>query len=405
MPKKTAQPRPRAPIKKERHTIQGNVIGDHIIIGDHNQVFPANKPVANLIPNLSEEENPLPSSLSLYLNNPMIIVGRLLNRHDALGILSLFLLAFLTYAGGIFLLRTTQGTPLPSSFSDFLFHIAPGERFYYPDWNALAFDFIFNPLVFAVTFYYPVLFLSLASYLFKVGVLKPDLKWDRRLASGLWIWALRLTPLFLGIMAIGISWFSRYRYYVNDTYLLRFYVLGLIGISTYLRNALIILLVHSVFLLVTSELKIIDILNLAAKSKYAKLGDLCLLIFYCCFLILFYAVTTLYTSMVKGVYLPVDYLSWEALIHLIIAILLLFGFSYRQLQIAGQIRRAKDEFASAKLTSHTDAESYPAIAAILKDTPGHPIIASVQDNGFAAAIVLMVDLLPIALYTIGISSR
>lgn len=405
MPKKTAQPRPRAPIKKERHPIQGNVTGNHIIIGDHNQVTHVNKPVANLIPNLSEEENPLPSSLSLYLNNPMIIVGRLLNRLDALGILSLFLMAFLTYAGGIFLLRTTQGTPLPSSFSDFLFHIAPGERFYYPDWNALAFDFIFNPLVVAITFYYPVLFFSLASYLFKVGVLKPDLKWDRRLASGLWVWALRLIPLFLGIMAIGISWFSRYRYYVNDTYLLRFYVLGLIGISTYLRNALIILLFHSAFLLVTSELKIIDILNLAAKSKYAKLGDLCLLIIYCCFLILFYAVTTLYTSIVKGVYLPVDYLSWEALIHLIIAILLLFGFSYRQLQITGQIRRAKDEFASTKLTSHTDAESYPAIAAILKDTPNHPIIVSVQVNGFAAAIVLMVDLLPIALYTIGISSR
>ncbi len=405
MPKKTAKPKSGDSAIKEQISVQGNITGDDIVVGSHNQIIRVNKSANNLVPDLNEENNPIPSNLDLYRDSPMAAVGRLFNKYDVLGVMALFVIAFLTYAGGVFLLRTFQGTSLPPAFADFVFYIAPGERFYYPDWNALAFDFILNPLAVTLSFFYPAIFFELGSYLFKAGVLKPNLKWDHYLVSKLWIMGIKLIPFLLGVMAIGVSWFSRYRYYVNDLYALRFYVLGLIGLSTYLRTALIIFALHSVFLLGSSNLEFIDILNPASRSKYAKFGDLCLLIIYCCLLIFCYAMTTLYTSIFKGVYLPDDYLSWEAFIHLIIVIFLFCYFIYLQFQAAGQIRRIKDKFASEILTPRANAESISVATAIIKDTSNYPLVMSVVVNSFPTAVVLIVDLLPITLYTIGSSSR
>lgn len=384
-------------------SVRGNVSRSTFVIGDKNKIINYQSPTDDLIPNIDEGERPLPSSLSFYRNTPLARFGGVFtNKHDLLRVLIVFFVAVMIYAGGIFSLRTIQGTPLPPSMADLFLYIAPGEYFYYPDWNAITFDFILNPLAVVLSiFYHQIIFEHLSS-LTRSGALRIDDTWDRRLSSKGWSWCATILPLVLGTAAIILSWTSRYQYYVNDLYALRFYVLGLIGFSTFLRSSMLISLLHAAILSSVGAANIpLDILNSASRSKYQRLGDSCLLINFASVLIFLYALTTIYTSIVKDVLLQDDYLFWEAVVHLIAVTSIFLYFNYKQILVANHIQQLKEDYTERKLKSETDVARHQAMKTYLENIPNHPIWISLGKHWPILSLVFLTELLPITLFIIG----
>lgn len=387
-------------------SVQGSVSRSTFLIGDKNKIINYQNPTDDLIPNIDEGESPLPSCLSFYRNAPLAKFGGIFtNKHDPLRVFFVFVVAVMIYAGGIFCLRTIQGTPLPPSMADLFLYIAPGEYFYYPDWNAFTFDFVLNPLAVVLSIFYHQIIFEYLSHLTRSGALRINDIWDRRLSSKGWGWCAIILPLVLGIAAIVLSWTSRYQYYVNDLYILRFYVLGLIGFSTYLRSSMLISLLHAAIFLSVGAANIpLDILNSASRPKYQRLGDSCLLINFASMLIFLYALTTIYTSIVKSVNLQDDYLFWEAVVHLIAVISIFLYFNYKQILVANHIQQLKEDYTKRKLKSETDSTRHHAIKIYLKDIPNHPIWISLGKHWPILSIVFLAELLPMTLFIVGRNS-
>lgn len=403
MSNKPKSKRSKTPAGRKNISVQGNVAHSSVIIGDKNRIFNYQSPTDDLIPGIDDVERPLPSSLNFYRNIPLARLGGIFaDKHDALRVIIVFFAAILIYAGGIFSLRTIQGTPLPPSMEDLFLYIAPGDYFYYPDWNALTFDFILNPLAVTLGIFFNQIIFEYLSNLTRSGALRIDDTWDRRLSSKGWLWCASILPFAAGITAITLSWVSRYQYYVSDMYALRFYVLGLIGFSTYVRSSILISLLHAAILSSIGAVKIpLDILNSAARSKYQRIGDTCLLINFASILIFLYALTTIYTSIEKDVNLQDDYLFWEAVIHLIAVILIFFYFNFNQTQIAKHIQQLKEDYTESKLKSETDSARHQAMKTYLRDIPNHPIWISLSKHWTILSFILLVELLPISLFIIG----
>lgn len=406
MPNKSKVKKPRSKAGGKEITIQGNAAESNILIGDGNQILNIQKNTDHLIPGVFEDECPLSASLDLYRSGYLARLGNAFaNRHDATRVLLTFFAAVALYAGGIFGLRAIQQTPLPPSLTDLFLYIAPGEHFYYPDWNAIAFDFILNPLTVVLGVFYPMLIFEQTSNLVKRGVLQIDGRWERRFSHKLWNWGLTALPLAAGFAAIVLSWLSRYQHYVNDLYALRFYVLGLIGISTFLRTAMLVLLLHSAILLSVGASKIpLDILNSTAKPKYQGLGDACLLVNFGGILIALYALTTIYASIVKKVYLRDDFLFWESVVHLAAVMLILLYFNYRQILVSAHIRQLKEDYAASKLKADTDIARHQAMLTYLKNIPNHPVWISLGKHWLTMAAVFLTELTPLTLFIIGQNS-
>lgn len=403
MSNKPKSKRSKTPAGRKNISIQGNVAHSNVITGDKNKIFNYQSPTDDLIPGIDDVERPLPSSLNFYRNIPLARLGGIFaDKHDALRVVIVFFAAVLIYAGGIFSLRTIQGTPLPPSMEDLFLYIAPGDYFYYPDWNALTFDFILNPLAVTLGIFFNQIIFEYLSNLTRSGALRINDTWDRRLASKGWLWCATILPLAAGITAITLSWVSRYQYYVSDMYALRFYVLGLIGFSTYVRSSILISLLHAAILSSIGAVKIpLDILNSAAQSKYQRIGDTCLLINFASILIFLYALTTIYTSIEKDVNLQDDYLFWEAVTHLIVIILIFFYFNFNQTQIAKHIQQLKEDYTESKLKSETNSARHQAMKTYLRDIPNHPIWISLSKHWTILSFILLVELLPISLFIIG----
>ena len=335
-------------------------------------------PTNGLVPPISDEEYPVPSCLNFYLEAPLgKLNGALKDRLGSVNALLAFICALIIYAGGIFAFRIYEGTPLPSSLSDLFLRIAPGGKFYYPDSNAIAFDFILNPLVVILSIFYHQAIYGQLTRLFRAGFLKVEDRWNQRLSSGLWVRTAIALPAILGVSAILCSWFSRYSYYIYDLLSFRLYVLLLIGVSTFLRTSLLISMIHSAILLSSGEINIpSDILNLASKRQYRDLGDSSLLLNSAALLIFIYAATTIFTSIMKRVPLSFDFLFWEAVIQFITVILILIYFNHWQGYVAAHVRGLKDKYIDERLGNETDASQYQAALALVNNIPDHPMTSS-----------------------------
>jgi hypothetical protein len=403
--------KPKRPTKRAGNKnviVDGNVTGSEIHIGD--TIIHSKRPVTDgLVPTILDSERPLPTSLDFYHKAPLAkLAGIFRGGNGMVKVPFTFFMAVLIYAGGIFAFRTIQGTPLPPSMSDLFLHIAPGKHFYYyyPDWNAVAFDFILNPLAVVLSIFYHQTIFGQLSSLIRTGVLDIEEKWNKRLSSKYWLWFALTVPLILGLASSILSWNSRYQYYTSDLLVFRIYVLLLIGLSTFLRTSMLVSLLHAVILLSISNPSIpLDILNLGAKRKYENLGEACLLINFGGLLIFLYAATTIYTSVVKRVPLKSDYLFWEAVIHLVAVCLILIYFNYRQVLVAKYIQGLKDDFAETNLRNETDSTRHQSLSVLLKETPDHPLWDCIRRHWLTLTSILLIALLPVILFTIGRNSN
>jgi hypothetical protein len=89
----------------------------------------------------------------------------------ATAVLVSFVLFLLIYAGGIWGFRRLMNTPYPGKFTDWL-HVAPGFAFYYPDWNAVTFDGILNPILASLASIFPFLIAERLTMLFSSNLLQ-----------------------------------------------------------------------------------------------------------------------------------------------------------------------------------------------------------------------------------------
>lgn len=243
-----------------------------------------------------------------------------------------WIIFLLMYAGGIWGFRRIMNTPYPQNFIDLL-HIAPGFAFYYPDWNAITFDGILNPILAALASIFPLLVAKRLTMLFRSNLLQVG---D---GSKSWLldlppWIIFLLSLLLAIITAIVSWFSRYQFYVSDLLLFRFYVLFLIGLSTYVRWSLLILTIQTVLWILRSDFKPTEeLFSPGGEVAICPLGELGILLLLTFYGLTAYAIATIGTSVVKGVPIEIDALFWEAIVHLFVSLVgcgfTLVGLVYR----------------------------------------------------------------------------
>jgi hypothetical protein len=190
--------------------------------------------------------------------------------------------------------------------------------FYYPDWNAITFDGVLNPVLATLVSVLPGLIGKRLLELSQSGFLRAERGDDIRR----WKLVSRIAFVFclaLAVATVIASWFSRYRYYVDDLLLFRLYVLLLVGLSTYVRWSLLILAVRTVALFLRSELQLPK--ARWARSEYVlqALGELGILVFAAFYGVVAYAAATMGTAVVKGVPLQSDALFWEATVHVVVS--------------------------------------------------------------------------------------
>lgn len=309
------------------------------------------------------------------------------------------------YAGGIWGFRRTVNTPYPKSFTDLLY-VAPGFAFYYPDWNAITFDGIFNPILAALVSIFPLLVAKRLTMLFRFNLLHVgdnSKSWPLDLPP----WTIFSLSLLLAIITVIGSWFSRYRFYVDDPLAFRFYVLFLIGLSTYVRWSLLVLTVQTIFWILRSDFKPTkELFSLGGETALYPLGELGILLVLAFYGLVAYAVATIGTSVVKGVSINIDILFWEAIVHLLVSLvgcgLVLVDLVYRPYWV---LQQARDDFIKSEIATIEDVLERQARLSDVKKVSMLPIWKSTQRQAILLIPFLLFTLIPWVLWIGGLIAK
>jgi hypothetical protein len=350
----------------------------------------------------SNHENEIPY---VRVFEPLQPVNNLLFQKLRLdGIVATFIvwLTFLLlYTGGIFLFRSFMHTPLPGNLSG-IFHIAGGLSFYYPDWNSIAFDTILNPILAALACALPILVAKRLTILFHSGLLEYQPGSKRKLPV-IAPWQIFSIALLLAIATVIGAWFNRYRFYQNDPLSFRFYVLFLVGLSTYVRWSLLILALQTVSWIIRCEFKPTnEFLSLGRAGTIYPLGELSILLFITFYVLLEYAIVTIGTSIVKKVPLGSDSLFWEAAIQIGLSLvgvgLVYIATVYRPQLI---LLQAKDDFIKSQIMKINDLQERQAWLDSIREVPTLLVWESAKRQAVLLVPFILYTLLPFILWGLG----
>ena len=333
-----------------------------------------------------------------YFNWFLVIILRL----DGISaIFVTWIIFLLLYAGGIWGLRNLpiMDTPAPASLVD-LFRVAPGTGFYYPDWNAITFDFIFNPILAALVSIFPLLVAKQLTLLIRADLLRTGGH-----NSKIWFldfppWVIFSISFLLAVITVISSWFSRYQFYNTDPLLFRFYVLFLIGLSTYVRWSLLILALQTVFWIMRNKFKPTKrLFDLGGEIELYPFGELGILLTLAFYTLMIYAIATINTSLAKGVQTGLDALFWEAIIHLIFS---LVGFGFVLVALVYQphwtLQQFQDNFIKSEVNQITNTIAREVKLRSAKKLSMLPVWISIRRQIILLGPFFLLTLIPLFLW-------